>query len=144
MSTCLGTAVTALVLFVVLWHHVHRHVTWRCHGRIPSQGESRGFGYACSDDGLSWQKGVNVATPGGTRTPFGLLPMTEAEKAARKADVLRAGVITPAQFDATNTSLQWLFYTGGHLGGGNHPAEPHGLGVSGWEGFHASIVQLSW
>ena len=47
--------------------------------------------------------------PGGTRTPFGMLPMTEAERAARKADILRAGVITPAQFGAKNTSLQWLF-----------------------------------
>ena len=112
----------------------------------PAPGESRGFGYACSDDGLRWQKGVNVAMPGGTRTPFGLLPLTEAERAARKPDILRAGVISKAQFGWKNTSLQWLFYTGGHLGGGdNHLAGPHGLGVGGgWEGFHASIVQLSW
>jgi hypothetical protein len=31
---------------------------------------------------------VNVPVPGGTRTPFGLVAMTDAEKQARKADIL--------------------------------------------------------
>ena len=51
-------------------------------------GESRGFGYACSSTGLTWDKGVNVPIPGGVRTPFGLLPLTDSERAAHKADIL--------------------------------------------------------
>eukprot|EP01050_Picozoa_sp_SAG11_P034747 SAG11_NODE_12408_length_705_cov_1.105611_2_plen_62_part_01 len=54
--------------------------------------ERRGFGYACSHDGLVWQRGVSVTLPDGARTPFGLLPLTPAEMAARRADVLAAGV----------------------------------------------------
>ena len=72
-------------------------------------GESRGFGYACSADGLTWGKGVNVPIPGGVRTPFGLLPLTAAERAAHKAEILAHGILTPSTFDAANTSLQYLF-----------------------------------
>ena len=92
-------------------------------------GEGYGFGYACSEDGLHWSKGVNVAVHGGVRTPFGLLPLTESEKSARKADILAAGVLNESTFDAANTSLQWAFYTA------NRP---------GWEEFFASIVQIKW
>ena len=109
------------------------------------QGERRGFGYACSSDGLKWEKGVSVALPDGARTPFGLVPLTAAERAARRSDILAAGVLTPASFDATNTSLQWAFYTGQHF-----PVGPGGAGSGshveegGWEGFKAAVVQLSW
>lgn len=78
--------------------------------------ESRGFGYACSRDGLDWAKGANVAIPGGTRTPFGLLPMTPKEIVNRKGDILAAGIINASDIGAVNTSLQWAFYTGGALG----------------------------
>ena len=61
---------------------------------------------------------------------------------------------TPGTFDAANTSLHWAFYTGFHTGAGaaayragkRSPdarlAAKAGLG--GWEGFYASIMQLSW
>jgi len=91
--------------------------------------EHEGFGYACSKDGLQWSESVLVPVPGGTRTPFGLLPMTEAEKAARKADVLAAGIITAKDYVAANTSLQWAFFT----------QNQHG-----WEAFRTSIVQIAW
>jgi hypothetical protein len=94
--------------------------------------ESVGFGYTCSDDGLRWSKGTRVLMPNGTRTPFGLLPLTAAELAARKADVLSYGVLNESSFGAANTSLQWAFYTTRSVAG------------SRWEGFRASIVQLSW
>lgn len=112
-------------------------------------GERRGFGYSCSQDGLRWSKGVNIALPDGSRTPFGLVPLTSSEKAARRADILQAGVLTPATIDAPNTSLQWAFYTGQHFptyggtSGGGRTVEG-GLGTGGWEGFKAAIVQLSW
>ena len=92
--------------------------------------------------------GVSVALPDGARTPFGLLPLSEAEKTARRADILAAGVVTPAELDATNTSLQWAFYTGQHFPAG---ANRHGgaadearVDTGGWEGFKAAIVQLAW
>lgn len=116
-------------------------------------GERRGFGYACSQDGLKWGRGVNVPVPDGARTPFGLVPLTPAERAARKADVLAAGVLTTASYEAANTSLYWAFYTGQHFpiaDGGERGGKGHGKGLGaglalgGWEGFKAAIVQLSW
>lgn len=91
--------------------------------------EHEGFGYACSADGLKWSKSVLVTVPGGTRTPFGLVAMTKAEKAARKADVIAAGILTDKEYDAPNTSLQWAFFT----------QNQHG-----WEAFRTSIVQIAW
>lgn len=91
--------------------------------------EGTGFGYACSADGLEWATAALVAVPGGCRTPFGLLPMTPAEVAARRADVLAFGVVNASSFDAPDTALQWLFYT---------------QTVNGWEEFRAGIVQLAW
>ena len=91
--------------------------------------QGRGFGYVCSNDGLAWQRGSVVAVPGGTRTPYGLLPLTTAELVRRRADVLRYNVIDAAGYDKPNTSLQWSFYT---------------VEVGGWEEFRASIVQLTW
>ena len=96
-------------------------------------GESRGFGYACSEDGLSWSAGTAVTVPGGTRTPFALIAMTDAELLKHKADILMYGVMTPADFNATNTSLQWAFYTASQRIPGFE-----------WEGFSASIVRMSW
>ena len=96
-------------------------------------GESRGFGYACSDDGLSWSAGTTVAVPGGTRTPFALIAMTDAELLKHKADILKYGVMKPADFNATNTSLQWAFYT-----------VTQRMPGFDWEGFSASIVRMSW
>ena len=112
--------------------------------------ERRGFGYACSHDGLNWQHGVNVALPDGARTPFGLLPLSAAEKTTRRADILAAGVVTAAELDAKNTSLQWAFYTGQHFPvrtGGDSQQGVEGQSRSktgGWEGFKAAIVQLAW
>jgi hypothetical protein len=112
--------------------------------------ERRGFGYACSQDGLTWEHGVNVALPDGARTPFGILPLTPAEKAARHADILAAGVLTAADLNKTNTSLQWVFYTGQHfptLGTAEGRVTSEIMSRSqtgGWEGFKASIVQLAW
>jgi len=91
--------------------------------------EASGFGYACSDDGLAWARAALVAVPGGARTPFGLLPMTPAEEAARRADVLAYGVVNASAFGAPGTALQWLFYT---------------QTVGGFEEFRAGIVQLEW
>lgn len=92
--------------------------------------EGTGFGYATSEDGLVWSPAALVPTPGGCRTPFGLVPMTPAEVAARTPDVLRYGVINASRVGAPETSLQWLFYT--QQGGGA------------FEAFRAAIVQLSW
>lgn len=109
--------------------------------------ERQGFGYACSHDGLTWQRGVNVALPDGARTPFGLLPLTPAEMAARRADILAAGVLTVGELNATNTSLQWAFYTGQHFpasGAEQRKETQLRFGTGGWEGFKAAIVQLAW
>ena len=96
-------------------------------------GANPGFGYACSEDGLTWSKGVGVFYPAAksVRTPFGLVPMTAAEVAAHEADILSHGVLNRTQIYATNTSLQWLFLTA------------HSANES-WEHFQSSIVQLSW
>jgi len=67
--------------------------------------------------------------PGGTRTPYGLLPLTADERAARRADVLAYGVLDGAGYERANTSLQWAFYT---------------VQAAGWEEFRAAIVQLAW
>ncbi len=91
--------------------------------------EARTFAYGCSADGLSWGRTVPVAVPGGVRTPFGLLPMTAAEVAAREADILAFGVLNATSISAPNTSLQWLFYS-----------QTEGS----WENFRAAIVQLRW
>ena len=98
------------------------------------------------------------------RTPFGLLPLTAAERAAHKAEILAHGILTPSTFDAANTSLQYLFCecSNGRLGlrllptltadsllrtdtGGRLPGEAAAETATGaWEGFHAAIVQLAW
>ncbi len=92
-------------------------------------GEARGFAYACSADGLNWARAAPVAVPGGVRTPFGLLPMTPAEVAARAADIIAYGVLNATALNAPNTSLQWLFFS-----------QTEG----GWESFRAAVVQLRW
>lgn len=92
-------------------------------------GEAAGFGYGCSEDGLHWERTTAVAVPGGTRTPFGLLPMTPQEVSDRRADILGYGVLNASSIAAPNTSLQWLFYS---------------QTVGGWEEFRAGIVQLKW
>jgi hypothetical protein len=91
--------------------------------------EAHGFGYGCSADGLAWERTVDVAVPGGVRTPFGLLPMTPAEVAARTPDILAYGVLNTSSLAAPNTSLQWLFYS---------------QTSGGWEEFRAAVVQLKW
>jgi hypothetical protein len=86
--------------------------------------------YACSSDGMSWEPGQRVAVPGGSRTPFGLVPMTSAEVSLRTADILAYGVLNQTQqLHAPNTTLSWLFYT---------------VTEGGWEVFRSSVVQLSW
>lgn len=96
-------------------------------------GAHPGFGYACSEDGISWGVGVGVpyTAAQSVRTPFGLVPMTAAEIKDREKDILDYGVLTPAQLHAPNTSLQWVFLTA-HNNADN------------WEHFSASIVQLKW
>lgn len=60
-----------------------------------------GFGYACSEDGLSWAPGVAVTTPfNSVRTPAGLVPMTAAEVTEREADILAYGVLNASQLHA--------------------------------------------
>lgn len=60
-----------------------------------------GFGYACSEDGLSWASGVAVTTPfNSVRTPAGLVPMTAAEVTEREADILAYGVLNASQLHA--------------------------------------------
>ena len=92
-------------------------------------GEAYSFGYGCSADGISWARTAPVAVPGGARTPFGLLPMTPAEVAARTADILGYGVLNASSLNAPNTSLQWLFFS---------------QNAGAWENFRAAIVQLRW
>ena len=101
------------------------------HAVYDSGGAS--FGYACSEDGLTWAPGHGVKYPAAhdVRTPFGLVPMTVAEVAAREADILSYGALNRTQLRAPNTSLQWLFLTA------------HSANES-WEHFQTSIVQLSW
>lgn len=91
--------------------------------------QAQGFGYACSDDGLDWARAALVSVPGGCRTPFGVLPMTPDERAARRANVLAYGVVNASSFDAPDSALQWLFYT---------------QTIDGFEEFRAGIVQLEW
>ena len=45
--------------------------------------EYGGFSRACLPGGLTWGESAKVSVPGGTRTPFGVLPMTLAEVRAR-------------------------------------------------------------
>lgn len=91
--------------------------------------EGRGFGYACSDDGLVWGTASLIPVPGGARTPFGLLPLTDAEVATWAPAIIEYGIINASGVGAANTSLHWLFYS----------AE-----TPQWEEFRASIVQLRW
>lgn len=93
--------------------------------------EGQGFGYACSaTGGMDWEPGVLVAVPGGCRTPFGIVPVTPAEAKRLTPLILAYGAINATQVNAPNTQLNWLFYT---------KDDP-----SGWEAFHAGVVQLSW
>ena len=89
--------------------------------------EGAGFAYGCSDDGLHWEATSLVKVPTGTRTPFGLLPLTPSEVEQWTEAILAYGVIS--NVSATNTSLQWAFYT---------------VNQGPWEVFFASIVQLAW
>lgn len=91
--------------------------------------EGEGFGYACSQDGVTWDPATMVKTPTGCRTPFGLLPMTTQEVDAFAAAILAYGVINATQLHAPNTALQWAFYT---------------RNTGAWEVFQTSIVQLDW
>ena len=102
--------------------------------------EAVGFGFGCSADGLDWERTTVVPLPFGARTPFGLLPMTPSEVAARAADIVGYGVINASQLHAPNSQLSWLFYTScpppggsGCIGGG-----------AGWEEFYVSIVYQRW
>lgn len=101
--------------------------------------EAVGFGYGCSADGIHWPPTVVVKLPFGARTPFGLLPMTQAEIALHTPDILRYGVINASQIGAPGTSLQWLFYTACPPPGGDYCI---GVG-SGFESFYTAIMQLS-
>jgi len=92
--------------------------------------EESGFGYACSANGLDWEGASLVPVPGGVRTPFGLLPLTDAEVLAWTPEIIEYGVINASEIGAHNTSLQWLFYSV------NTPQN--------WEEFRATIVQLNW
>jgi len=89
--------------------------------------EGLGFGYACSEDGLNWEKATLVKVPGGCRTPFGLLPLTDTEVKSWTPAIRAYGAIN--NVSAVNTSLQWLFYT---------------VEDSSWENFVTAIVQLQW
>ena len=92
-------------------------------------GEGEGFGYVCSDDGFHWETGAVVRTPGGSRTPFGLVPMEAAEIARMTPAILEFGALNASQLAAPNSSLQWSFYT---------------QNAQGYENFVAAITYLSW
>jgi hypothetical protein len=93
-------------------------------------GESIGFGYVCSEDGINWEKGSVVKTPGGCRTPFGLVPLDSSEIELFTPLILSYGIINATQLANGNSSLQWSFYTQNDS--------------DGWESFVASISYLSW
>ena len=92
--------------------------------------ESRGFGYTCSDDGLTWGPGVVVSTPTGCRTPFGLIALTPAEVEEMAPAIVAFGAVNASQIGAPNSSLAWSFYT--------YNTAP------GYEVFQASITYLAW
>jgi hypothetical protein len=92
--------------------------------------EGSGFGYSCSSNGFDWDSAALIPVPGGTRTPFGLLPMTDSEVNAWSPAIIEYGVINATSIGAQNTSLQWLFYSA------NNPQN--------WEEFRSTIVQLTW
>lgn len=73
--------------------------------------ERTGFGYGCSLNGLDWPATAVVALPAGCRTPFGLVPMTAAEVAARTPDILAFGAVNASQLAAPGATLSWLFYS---------------------------------
>jgi hypothetical protein len=93
-------------------------------------GENKGFGYVCSEDGISWESGSVVNTPGGCRTPFGLIPLDSNEIKQFTPLILSYGVINATQLNNVNSSLQWSFYTQNDQ--------------DGYESFVASITYLSW
>jgi hypothetical protein len=70
-----------------------------------------------------------VRTPGGSRTPFGLVPMEAAEIARMTPAILEFGVLSASQLAAPNSSLQWSFYT---------------QNAQGYENFVAAITYLTW
>ena len=92
--------------------------------------EGSGFGYACSSNGLDWDKAILITIPGGARTPFGLLPMSDAEVKSFTPAIIAYGIINAAEIGALNTSLQWLFYSVNT--------------AHNWEEFRTTIVQLKW
>lgn len=93
-------------------------------------GESEGFGYVCSNDGISWGKGSVVKTQNGCRTPFGLIPLDDNEIKEFTPLILEYGVINQTQLSNVNSSLQWSFFTQ------NDDQR--------YESFVASITYLSW
>jgi hypothetical protein len=91
--------------------------------------ESSSFGLSCSSSGLQWAPSVRVKIHGGCRTPFGLVPMTAAEKRVHRDAILDYGTVTPQQLDDERSALHWLFYSA------NRP---------GWEEVFAAVVYLWW
>ena len=91
--------------------------------------ESSSFGVSCSSNGLQWAASTLVAIPGGCRTPFGLVPMTAAEKRMHRDAILDYGVVTQKQLDDERSALQWLFYSANRQG---------------WEEVFAAVVYLWW
>ena len=92
--------------------------------------EGVGFARACSVDGLHWTQDVTdvVAVPGGVRTPFGILEMSEAEVKAHASRVDAYGVTTVERIHAEGGILAWLFYT---------------QTTDGWERFRYAVVEMS-
>lgn len=92
--------------------------------------EGSGFGYTSSVDGITWSPATLVRTPTGCRTPFGLIPLTAAEVARMRPEILAWGAVNASQLDAPNSSLAWSFYTRNT--------------ASGYEAFQAAITYLAW
>ena len=91
--------------------------------------ESSSFGLSCSSSGLQWAASVLVAIPGGCRTPFGLVPMTAAEKQMHRDAILDYGAVTRQQLEDERSALHWLFYSANRRG---------------WEEVFAAVVYLWW
>ena len=103
-------------------------------------GEGKGFGFACSADGLEWSPSQLIATPFGARTPLGLVPMTPAEVARMAPAIAAYGVLNASQIGAPNSSLAWLFYTSCPPPGGDWCI---GSG-RGWETVYTGITYQAW
>ena len=90
--------------------------------------EGSAFGVSRSHDGRSWSEAIPVDVPGGCRTPFGLVALTQHEAESYRERLIRFGVTTLDATRDANSTLMWLVYTHGN--------------EDGWERIKSAVVEV--